>query len=473
MRSPPTETPPIKVEQHLRLKSMADLNKRLSELVDTYGVPGASLAVWSGGTLTEAAAGVVNLNTGIATTTNTLFQIGSITKLYVAAMCLQLVDEGKLALDAPVRDILADFNLGDEDVAAQLTLRHLLSHRSGIEGDYFEDAGRGEDRIAKFVGMLGAVPQVHPLGAMFSYCNTGFVIAGRLIEVAGGLGWDKAVRARMAKPLGTPAFSTLPEQALRYHTAIGHLGTPGKLMVTPIAYLAQSNAPAGSMQMAPARDIVTFGRMLADGGVAPNGTRILSEAAVKAMHTANVVCPQGMHIDEVGLATFMWDWDGDGVMDTFGHDGSTIGQAAWLRYHPASGTVFVLLTNGGNGKGMAQELMRDVFAPAGIAPKDAPEAKELMTFDPALYVGRYANVMETVEVSAEGSALVATIIPSPAAAVIAGTRRVALEPVSAELFIGVAPGYTESATYHFLQRDEQGRAGILHSGVRAHKRVAS
>ena len=452
---------------------MADLNKRLSELIDAYGVPGASLAVWSGGTLSEAAAGVVNLNTGITVTIDTLFQIGSITKLYVAAMCLQLADEGKLSLDAPVRDVLPDFKLADEDVAARVTLRHLLSHQSGIEGDYFEDAGRGEDRIAKFVGMLGAVTQVHPLGAMFSYCNTGFVIAGRMIEVAGGQGWDKAVRTRMAKPLGTPAFSTLPEQAMRYHTAIGHLGAPGKLMVTPIAYLAPSNAPAGSMQMACARDIVTFGRMLADGGVAPNGTRILSKANVKAMHTRNVACPEGLHIDEVGLAAFMWDWDGDGVMDTFGHDGSTIGQAAWLRYHPASGTVFALLTNGGNGKGMMQELMREVFAPAGVAPKDTPEPQGEVDFDPAHYVGHYANVMETIEVSAEGDALVATIIPSPAAAVIAGTRRVALTPVSTELFVGVAPGYTEPATYHFLQRDEQGRAGILHSGVRAHKRVTS
>lgn len=452
---------------------MTELTKRLSELVTAYGVPGASLAIWSDGMLREAAAGVVNLNTGIAVTTDTLFQIGSITKLYVAAMCLQLVDEGKLSLDAPVRDTLPDFKLGNEDVAARLTLRHLLSHQSGMEGDYFEDAGRGEDRIAKFVGMLGVVPQVHPLGAMFSYCNTGFVIAGRMIEVASGLGWDKAVRTRMAKPLGTPAFSTLPEQALRYHTAIGHLGAPGKLMVTPIAYLAQSNAPAGSMQMACARDIVTFGRMLADGGMAPNGTRILSQANVKAMHTTNVVCPDGLHIDEIGLATMMWDWDGDGVMDTFGHDGSTIGQAAWLRYHPASDTVFVLLTNGGNGKGMAQELMREIFAPAGVAPKDTPEPQEAMNFDPTHYVGRYANVMETIEVSAQDGALVATITPSPAAAVISGTRRVTLTPVSAELFVGVTPGYTESATYHFLERDGEGRAQILHSGVRAHKRVTA
>ncbi|MDO8289887.1 MAG: serine hydrolase domain-containing protein [Parvibaculum sp.] len=453
---------------------MSNLSHLLKDRLDHYGVPGAALAVWSGGKLTEASAGVANLNTRVPVSTDTLFQIGSITKLYVAVMCLQLVEQGKLTLDDPIRRWLPDFKLADENVAANVTLRHLLTHQSGIEGDYFEDAGRGEDRIGKFVGMLTNLTQVHPLDEMFSYCNTGFVVAGRLIEVAGGQGWDKAIRGRIAKPLGTPAFSTLPEQAMRYLTAIGHLGAPGKLAVTPITYLAQSNAPAGAMSMASARDIVTFARMLMDNGLAPNGARIMSEASAKAMHTRSVTCPRHMNIDAIGLASFMWDWDGDNAFDTFGHDGSTIGQAAWLRFHPKSGSVFVLLTNGGNGKGLVHELMDEFFsANAGVKPTDVPSPVAGLKFDAARYVGAYANVMETVDVSDEGGALVATIIPSPAASVIAGTRRVPLAPVNEELFVGVAPGYTETATYHFLKPDAAGHAQYLHSGVRAHRRVQS
>ena len=300
---------------------MSNPTFNLDTLCKEYGVPGASLAIWSNNGLEEAASGVVNLNTQVPTTVDTLFQIGSITKLYVAAMCMQLVEEGKLTLDDPVRNWLSNFKLDDESVAALLTLRHLLTHQSGIEGDFFKDAGRGEDRIEKFVDMLGELTQVHPLGAMFSYCNTGFVIAGRLIEVAGGARWDKAIRNRLAKPLDTPAFSTLPEQAMRHLTAIGHLGTPGSLVVTPLAYLAQSNAPAGSMSMAKARDVVTFARMLMDGGVAPNGNRLLSEESVEAMHEMNVICPRHMNIDAVGLATFLWDWDSDGVYATVSSNG--------------------------------------------------------------------------------------------------------------------------------------------------------
>lgn len=448
---------------------MRDLKPLLDDLTRIYDVPGAALAVWADGQLTEAAAGVVNLETGVPATSDTLFQIGSITKLYTAVLCLQLVEEGKLSLDEPVRRWLPDFALGDESVAARLTLRHLLTHQSGIEGDFFKDAGRGEDRIARLVGMLGTLQQVHPIDAMFSYCNTGFVIAGRLIEVAGGEPWDKAIRRRIAKAIDTPAFSTLPEQAMRYLTAIGHLGAPGSLAVTPIAYLAQSNAPAGSMPMARARDVVSFARMLMDDGVASNGTRILSEASARAMREVNVVCPKHMNIDAIGLATFLLDWDGDGKHDTFGHDGSTIGQAAWLRYHPASGTVVALLTNGGNGKGLAQEMLSEIFgATTGFKPPLPPAATPGLTFDRHAYEGRYVNIMETIDVTVEDGKLIATTTPSPSAAVISGTKRVSIEPVDAELFIGVTPGFTEAATYHFVNHGEE---RYLYSGVRAHRQV--
>ena len=457
------------------MTTLLSIKSRLDELTRAYGVPGASLAVWHDGELSEAASGVVNLETQVPATPDALFQIGSITKLYTAVLCLQLVEEGKLALDLPIRTWLPDFRVADPEVSAKLTPRHLLSHTSGIEGDMFRDAGRGEDRIARLVSMLDALPQLHPMGAMFSYCNLGFVIAGRLIEVAGGEIWDKAIRRRIAKPLDTPSFSTLPEQAMRYLTAIGHLGAPGNLFVTPVAYLAQSNAPVGTTPMARARDVIAFARMLMAKGVAPNGTRVLSEECVREMHEMNVVCPRHMNIDAVGLATFLWDWDGDGRYESFGHDGSTVGQAAWLRYHPESGTAVALLTNGGDGKGLAHDLIGDIFrSQARLLPGEPPAPTPGFAFDPAFYEGRYANIMETIEVTANNGKLVATTTPSPDFAVISGggAKRVELAAVDAELFVGTAPGMSLPATWHFLERDTQGRPAYLHAGVRAHRRIA-
>lgn len=452
---------------------LSDLQETLDTLARQYGVPGAVLAVWSEGALLEAATGVCNIKTKVPVTPDTLFQIGSITKLYTAALCLQLVEEGRLDLDQPVRDVLPGFAVADADVSARLTLRHLLNHTSGIDGDYFRDAGRGEDRVEKYVHLLKNVAQVHPLGAMFSYCNAGFVVAGRMIEMASGMGWDKAVRNRLAKPLGTPSFSTLPEQALRYQTAIGHVGAPGALAVTPITYLAQSNAPAGSMPMAKARDVIAFARMMMADGRGADGTRVLAPESVRAMHRPSITCPPRMNIDAIGLATFLWDWDDDGRYEVFGHDGSTIGQASWLRYHPESGVALALLTNGGNGKGLADDLLRSVFAEAaGIAPPEPPTPDPALELTLARFAGVYGKASGTVEVSERKGSLIAHHKPSADFAALQGEYDVELFLVNDTLFLGTAPGYTRPATYHFLEEDDQGRALYLHTGVRAHRRLA-
>ncbi|MCE8000809.1 MAG: beta-lactamase family protein [Rhodobiaceae bacterium] len=447
----------------------------LSELLDRFDVPGASIAVWQGGNLSEAAAGVVNLNTGVEATTDTLFQIGSITKLYVTVQVLQLVEEGLLALDEPIKTYLPDFQVGDAETTAKVTLRHLLTHTSGIDGDYFVDAGRGEDRVEKFVSALSELPNLSPLGHMFAYCNVGFVIAGRVIEKVTGLTWDKAMRSRIVKNIGTPSFSTLPEQAMRHRTAIGHLGTPGKgLMVSPIAYLAPSNAPAGSTPMATANDIVTFGRTLLAGGTAPNGFQLISEESADLLTCPHCTCPPGGSLDAIGLGAFLWNWSGSsasGDYDVFGHDGSTIGQAAFLRIHPKSGTIVVLLTNGGDGKGLAHTLLTRIFtATAGVAPPAKPSPVQTgEQLGP--YTGTYAKSSETAHVTLKEGILYATIQPSANYGVIGSGGEIELQSVGEGRFIGTNAGMSQSVNFNFLEPDAEGRPRYLYSGVRAFTRV--
>lgn len=445
------------------------------DLVRQFHVPGASLAVLHDGALFELAAGITNLNTGVPVTTDTLFQIGSITKLYTSALILQLADEGKLSLDDRIRDHLPHFALQDEERAASVTLRHLLTHTSGIDGDFFVEVGRGEDRIGKFVDQLGTLPTLHPLGTHFAYCNVGFVILGRIIEVVSGEAWDKVIRKRIAKPLGTPRVSTLPEQAMRYRTAIGHLGNADDgFMVTPLVYLAQSNAPAGSMPMGAASDVVQFGDMLMRDGVAPNGTRLLSQSGARAMRHEHRACPPGGPLEGIGIGAFLWRWGADARPDqynVFGHDGSTIGQAAFLRVHPESGTVFVLLTNGGDGKGLAQALMTRVFGQfAGVVPT-APAQITTPPRDLDKFVGLYGKTSETAQITHEDGKLFALIRPSAAYSVISGGQQVELLPVGDARFIGYSKGMTQAVNYNFLDRDEDGRPTYLYTGARQFTRM--
>src|SRR4051794_12314590 len=163
------------------------LQERLDALTVRHKVPGAVLGVLRDGAVQTLAAGVLNVDTGVRATPGSLFQTGSITKVYTATLVMQLVEEGALHLDAPVIDVLPELRLADAEAAAQVTMRHLLTHTSGIEGDHFEDSGRGDDVLERYVAGCASLGFSHPVGATFSYCNTGFVIAGRVIERLTGL----------------------------------------------------------------------------------------------------------------------------------------------------------------------------------------------------------------------------------------------------------------------------------------------
>src|SRR6476619_5552335 len=149
---------------------------RLNELATEANVPGAALGVWSDGQEILAAYGVLNAATQVPVTTDSVFQVGSITKIWTATMVMQLVDEGLLSLDTTVSEVLPGARLGAADVGGEVTVQHLLTHTSGIDGDIFTDTGRGDDCVERYVDLLGEQTQNHPLGATWSYCNAGFSV---------------------------------------------------------------------------------------------------------------------------------------------------------------------------------------------------------------------------------------------------------------------------------------------------------
>ena len=110
------------------------LAEQLPALIEKYDVPGAAVAVLAGGEVVDGAAGVLNKATGVEATADSLFQIGSITKLWTSTLVMQLVDEGKVDLDVPVRTYLPEFKIGDEAAAAQITTRQLLNHTVRLRG---------------------------------------------------------------------------------------------------------------------------------------------------------------------------------------------------------------------------------------------------------------------------------------------------------------------------------------------------
>src|SRR5260370_42006209 len=161
------------------MTAVADWTDRLRELAAQERVPGAALGVWADGRESLAAYGVLNAATGVGTTPGSLFQIGSITKVWTAAMIMQLVAEGRLSLDATVEEVPPGLRLSREDAAAEIRIRHLLTHTSGIDGDIFTDTGRGGACVERYLGRLAPAAPVLPPGAAYPYCHSGLLVLGR------------------------------------------------------------------------------------------------------------------------------------------------------------------------------------------------------------------------------------------------------------------------------------------------------
>ena len=224
------------------------LDENLARLIDKHGVPAASIAVLADGEVSATAAGILNLNTGVEATTDAIFQVGSITKLWTTTLIMQLVAEGKIELDRPVRDYLPEFKLADEAAAASITPRHLLTHTAGFSGDAFTPTSRGDDAVELFVrDVLPGLAQEVPPGAGFSYNNSGFVVLGRIAEVLRGKPYHELVREHIGVPLELKRLATIPDEALLYRAALGHVRpTPdAPLQAAPVWSLVHAMAPAG------------------------------------------------------------------------------------------------------------------------------------------------------------------------------------------------------------------------------------
>ncbi|MET7795964.1 serine hydrolase domain-containing protein [Streptomyces decoyicus] len=363
---------------------------RLDELLAAHHVPGAALAVLADGGIHELASGVLHTRTRVEVTTDSVFQIGSVSKGYTAALVMLLADAGKLDLDAPVVGVLPDFAVADAEATKTITPRQLLNHTSGIEGDFVSDTGRGDDCLARYVDGARNVGLTNPPGATMSYSSTAYNILGRIVEVLTGRTWDEALRELLCAPLGLEHTMTLPEEVLRFRAAMGHMGEPGEAPVpTPLwNMLPRSAGPYGGI-CATAADVARFARLFIDGGTAPDGTRVLSAEAVEAMLKREVEMPDQWFLGaHWGLGWGLFEWDG---MRGFGHDGSTFGQLAYLRALPEAGIAVALLTNGGAAAPKVFEtLCRELTAElAGVSMPEFGPAEEQLDVDPAPFVGSY------------------------------------------------------------------------------------
>ncbi|HYY12217.1 MAG TPA: serine hydrolase domain-containing protein, partial [Kineosporiaceae bacterium] len=359
-----------------------DLADRLSAALARTGVPGASIGVRAGDEVVTAAAGTTRLDAdGVPVTPGTLFLVGSVTKLWTAALVLQLAEQGALALDDRLADRIPEPFAVEDPRAREVTLRQLLSHTSGLAAEAAVPPERGDGAVAAATASPAVrdLPTVAAAGQLHSYSNVGYNLLGRAVEVAAGSTWDAALATRLAAPLGLRQTATLPEDVLLHRAALGHLpdaADDGGL--TPVAAWSapRGDGPCGGTLATSVADLLTFARAVTRPGL------LLSQASVAAMCTPAVALPPGHGVPAWGLG---WAIASPADPLVLWHGGNTNGQHSTLWVLPEHDLAVAVLTNGGRThevrEGLAAQLLDElagyaspmVGTPAGEGPPD-PQA---------------------------------------------------------------------------------------------------
>jgi CubicO group peptidase (beta-lactamase class C family) len=395
----------------------------------------------------------------------TLFQIGSITKTFTATLSMRLVEENKLDLDTPVRAYLPDLALKDPSIAERVTMRHLLQHTGGWQGDYFADFGRGDDALARIVASMVDLDQVTPLGQVWAYNNAGFYLAGRVIEAVTGTTFESAMNDMLLQPLGLTHSFIFPEEVMLHRFVVGHTMEDGSARVASPWPIPRSANPAGGI-VSCLPDMLRYARFHLGDGTAADGSRYLSRESMTLMHAPAVPRGGGGHM-AIGWGVT----EVDGVR-TLGHTGDTIGQIARLTLVPDRSFALILLTNAQNGMELATEITTwalDHYL--GLKTVERPHLQP----NPAYleeYAGRYADIMRTIAfVIGDGGSRVELI------ALRGGLREDAAElpPPSPVAFVAedefvVIDGQAKGTTGEFI-RDSEGAVRWLRYFGRAHARL--
>ena len=259
------------------------LEPLFEDRVENGRVPGAVCVVVSPDrVLFSMGYGVMDLEDGRRVDPDrTVFRAASVSKLITVAAAMQLVEQDKLDLHADVNEYLDLFQLPDT-YAEPVTLAHLLTHTGGFDERFLGMAAPSEAEALP-LGLYLAnrmPPRAMPPGKFMSYSNHGMALAGRLVEIAGGMPFNEYAMRHVFAPLGMRSSGFLLTPLLADNLAKGYDGRGGT--IEPALYDAPQTVPASTL-MTTGSDMARF--MMAQLGLgAIDGQRILEEDTVRLMH---------------------------------------------------------------------------------------------------------------------------------------------------------------------------------------------
>jgi CubicO group peptidase (beta-lactamase class C family) len=371
-------------------------------------IPGTVVGILQDGKTALAGFGITSVENPLPVTTETLYQIGSITKTFVATAVMRLVEMGKLALDAPLRTYLPELRLADADATERVTMRHLLTHTGGWDGDYFADFGMSDDALAKMVAKMADLPQLTPVGEVYSYNNAGFYLAGRVIEALTGVSFEAAMQQLVFEPLGLARTFFFAQDVITYRFVVGHQVEEEQPKVARPWALPRAVHPAGGI-VCTMGDLLCYARLHMQNGVGGGGEALLSAESLASMQTPMV---PASGIGMVGLSWHISEADGaNHAVKIIEHGGGVNGQITRLTIAPAHNFAIAVFANSDEGVILCDKIVNLALQRIlGIAfptatPLEWPEARLLP------YVGRYEALGDICEIVVRAGGLVLQVIP--------------------------------------------------------------
>lgn len=263
---------------------LKDLEETVLKELDRWKVPGLELAIVKDGEVVVAGGyGRRDLARNLPVTPHTLFNHGSTGKAFTAFLIGTLVDDGLLDWDGLVVDYLPDFRLSDPYITSKVTVRDLLTHRTGLPSHEFAWVANPSLPRAELVRRIRYLELNRDLRQQWQYSNLSYTTAGHVAGTVTNSTWEDQMRERVFEPLGMKrTVTTVEEQRESKDAAVAYAERDED--VVAIDYRNMNNAAPAGQVISCATDISRWLLCHADGGVV-EGNRIISEATLKELHT--------------------------------------------------------------------------------------------------------------------------------------------------------------------------------------------
>ncbi|PWT93891.1 MAG: hypothetical protein C5B55_03710 [Blastocatellia bacterium] len=431
---------------------LAAIEKAIEDKRKELGIPGLSLVIVKDDkVIYMKGLGFKDFEHKVPVTANTLFAIGSASKAFTAMTAMMTVDQGRLSLEDSPKKYLPYFTLRDADAAAKITVRDLLSHRSGLNRTDLAMVTNKLNR-EELIKVAGMAKPTAKLGEKFQYQNIMYAAAGEIVATIQHSTWDKVIASMLFRPLGMKSSDTTAadmQKAPDFSFGYTYNSTTKETRRLPQREI-QPAAPAGAIN-SNAKDMAQWLRFLLGEGVI-DGKRLVSEKSFNETITKQINIAGSI---DYGLGWFLRQWNGHKVVE---HGGNIDGFNSQVAFMPDQKLGFVLLTNvtaSPLGSVAMDTVWKNIVgAPASDQTASGPAA------DPKQEIGKYllTSAGVTFDVSMKENKLTLSVPGQPAYPLenLGGRRYKLADPAPAGFFATFRPAKDKPSDTELYLEQPQG-----------------